>query len=167
MNVATITLDLPGHGTHTVTTGALHHAIARYLPASIHSLRNLAAERGAVDYGDVHDIATLLIVLADFDHNVDGDPLATAEHRQPTWRGIPLDFPNGTPDLYGTSDDDTWFAGYALDLQHHDGSTTSFVACCEARPGVLHGHRFDDDRGEPTLEEINVPLADVARIEIP
>ena len=62
-------------GIWTVTTAALSVAIARYLPASPAELRALVEERIGAPVDRDLDVAELLIVLADMDHNVDHDPL--------------------------------------------------------------------------------------------
>lgn len=63
------------HGTITVTAAALDETIRRYLPASAYDLRTTVEERTEVSYRDVFDVSAFLIILADFDHNTDSDPL--------------------------------------------------------------------------------------------
>lgn len=71
----TITADIPNHGVHSVTAAALDATIARYLPTSCYDLRKVVEERSESNWGDVASITTFLVVLADFDHNVDSSPL--------------------------------------------------------------------------------------------
>lgn len=71
-----INVEVEGHGGYTVTDAALTETMARYLPASQYDLRKLVEERGGET--DSHrgvEFATLLIILADMDHNVDHSPL--------------------------------------------------------------------------------------------
>lgn len=76
----TITADVPGHGQHKVTSDALDASIAKYLPASPAQLREIVEERTGLDYAQVREVSTFLVILADFDHNSDGDPLALSSY---------------------------------------------------------------------------------------
>jgi hypothetical protein len=75
----TIELKVPDRGTHTVTSAALSVAIAKYLPASPLQLWAIIAERTGTEPTDPQvrglDIAACLVMLADFDYNVDDSPL--------------------------------------------------------------------------------------------
>jgi hypothetical protein len=74
-HVPRVSVDIPGHGRHTVTAAALDDAMTRYLPNDTRTVRAIVNERTASDYSDVTDLSALLIMLADFDHNVDDSPL--------------------------------------------------------------------------------------------
>lgn len=71
----TITADIPNHGVHSVTAAALDATIAKYLPTSTYDLRKVVERRSENKWNDVADMTTLLVVLADFDHNIDSSPL--------------------------------------------------------------------------------------------
>lgn len=78
---STISAYVPGHGRAWVTSAAMDAAIARYLPASPAKLRALCEERTGLDFGNVYDVSTFLVMLADFDYNMDGNPLALATYQ--------------------------------------------------------------------------------------
>lgn len=63
----TLSLELPGHGTFSVSAARLDDAVSRYLPSSPRQLRAIVEERTQLDYSDVRDASALLIVLADLD----------------------------------------------------------------------------------------------------
>ncbi len=70
-----ICCDIPGYGEVTVTCAALDVAIARYLPASPHGLRQIIDDRSGIPLSVGTPMSALLCILADFDHNVDNSPL--------------------------------------------------------------------------------------------
>jgi hypothetical protein len=72
-----LTVRIPDLGTYQVTGAALDWTIGRYLPASINQLRDLVASRVGISPSElegIRSLSTFLVLLADFDHNVDGDP---------------------------------------------------------------------------------------------
>lgn len=74
---ATIDLQVAGRGGgYTVTADALDAAMAKYLPASPAQLRAIVEDRSGVEYPEVTTVSAFLVMLADFDHNVDSSPLS-------------------------------------------------------------------------------------------
>lgn len=71
-----VTLDIPRWGCITVTTSALDATMAKYLPASAAQLRAIVQERSDMPswYDDMTDVSTFLLILADWDCNVDDSP---------------------------------------------------------------------------------------------
>ena len=76
-----VNVTIKGHGTHTVTSAALDMAMLRYLPSNPARLRAIVEERTASDWSDVEDVSTFVIVLADFDFNVDDSALSVGAAR--------------------------------------------------------------------------------------
>jgi hypothetical protein len=73
-----IEMRVPRFGYYVVTTAALDAAMSKYLPASPSDLRAIVADRVGVDvsvYRDVVEAIAFLVMLADFDYNVDDSPL--------------------------------------------------------------------------------------------
>ena len=70
-----ISLTLKEYGFIGVTTSAMDLTITKYLPASPLALRQLIIDRAEVDPGSI-DITTALMMLADFDHNIDSSPFS-------------------------------------------------------------------------------------------
>lgn len=68
-----ITLTAEGHGTYQVTPLALTAAMAKY-PSSTTRLRDILEDREPDIEWSAFTAAEMLIVLADFDHNVDSSP---------------------------------------------------------------------------------------------
>lgn len=62
-----VRLSLKNHGKFNCLGWHLELTMAKYLPASLSELRILVSERTSIDYSDLSDIASALIVLAEFD----------------------------------------------------------------------------------------------------
>lgn len=70
-----ITLDVRNHGQYRVSCWALDYAINHYLLTSMKALRTILNEREPdIDWSDVHSPSHALIILADWDCNVDSSP---------------------------------------------------------------------------------------------
>jgi hypothetical protein len=64
---ATITIDVPGHGTFTARAATVDQMIRRYLLApDVANLRREAEQASGIDMTDVYDATTVLVMLADF-----------------------------------------------------------------------------------------------------
>lgn len=79
MRVPTVHIDVPGFGDIDLNAFALDQAIMRHLPASPADLTREIEERSGVRPPAGTPVVVLLAILADFDCNVDGHPLAYAE----------------------------------------------------------------------------------------
>ena len=64
---ATITVNIPRHGTFKATAYQMDRAMVEYLPASVNSLRKVVNARTGLDYSDVHEVSTFLVMLASFE----------------------------------------------------------------------------------------------------
>lgn len=64
-----ITAEIGDHGEFTVTADQLDMAMMRHLPASPAQLREklTSINGGQIDYSDVHDVTSFLIILAHAD----------------------------------------------------------------------------------------------------
>jgi hypothetical protein len=63
------------HGTFATTGMGLDRVISTYLPASVNDLRAIAEERNPeINYSDVNDVSSFLIMLADMDYPADNLP---------------------------------------------------------------------------------------------
>lgn len=63
----TITAEIPGHGLYRCTGYVFQRTIEKYLPTSIAALRTLCEERADVEMGDITDIGSFLVMLAEWD----------------------------------------------------------------------------------------------------
>ena len=90
-----------------------------------------------------------------------------------TWQGIPMSFPNGTPDRYRADPADlAWMRGYVIDVTDADGVTHTIEADTVTGAGTdlsIQGWPFDPDTGQTdvTGRPVIIPLAAVNRIEVP
>lgn len=95
------------------------------------------------------------------------DDAAAADADEPTWQGIPLSFPNGTPDCYDPTDDSAaWMSGYTVTVRHADGTEQSLQVAYETSDGQLAGRAFDDDT-DTYGPATTVAYRDAAWIEVP
>jgi hypothetical protein len=65
----TISVHINGYGYASAPEHVVDAAIDKYLPASPAQLRTLCEQRTWCDFDGIDSVATLLIVLADCDHN--------------------------------------------------------------------------------------------------
>lgn len=56
------------HRTLSVHPIHLDAVMAKYLPASPRDLRTIVESRTGIDYADVHEVSTFLLILADLDY---------------------------------------------------------------------------------------------------
>lgn len=67
---------IQGFGTVIITPWAMDYAMNKYLPNSVKGLRNLLCEREPdFDWSETRSISEMLAILADWDCNVDNNPL--------------------------------------------------------------------------------------------
>ncbi len=90
-----------------------------------------------------------------------------AEFDQPTWRGIPLTFPNGTPELYDP-DDLHWLCQYVVTVTVTDGRLITIVSPVVNAAGEVCGDGWDEELGgADEKNSVRVALADIVEIEVP
>lgn len=66
MTTAKITAVIDGHGKYECSGDALERAIEAHLPASIAAVRSYVEDRSGIDWSDVTDMGTLLVVIGDW-----------------------------------------------------------------------------------------------------
>lgn len=82
------------------------------------------------------------------------------------WRGIPMSFPNGTPDRYSDGDDTGWMVGYTIDIEDSDGYTGTFNVT-EVTDDTIVGEQWMDDDGSLVTCGVIVHLDTIGRMTVP
>lgn len=63
-----VSVNILGHGLYEAPAFIVDAMIAKHLPSSSYKLRQLVEKRSGLDWSDVQDMTTFLIVLADWEH---------------------------------------------------------------------------------------------------
>lgn len=75
MNI--ITFNVERYGYIYITAAAFDAALNRFLPASLRQLREVCEERSGLEYmSSITEVSVFIAMLADWEYNVDGSPLA-------------------------------------------------------------------------------------------
>lgn len=90
------------------------------------------------------------------------------EFNPDSWRGVDLEFPNGTPSAYEFGDDTAWMTGYTVTGVGHDTYDINTINVTGVTADGIVGYPIDDN-GEPDKSEgtITMPFNQIAKLEIP